>query len=382
MTMQKQRSGNLALSLLVILGLSFILGAFLFVVIGRTTDSSQKKIREKAFYVAEAGIKKAVWYLMTPSGLGGMGTSWRVTGSSESFAGGHYSFSILDGASGIITIISTGEAGGYTRTILQNMNSSSLPAAFTYAIYNNGSLDLRGSSCVVGDIYANGNITTQKTSNHPSGDTFTAAGYTVNGAPGSVQDPAPSMPSLNSTYYDGQITTAQSAPAGNRILNNMNLGGGTVYVKGNATISGNITGGGVIVVTGTTTLNSAIISENTTIISNGLMTIQSNTNVATGGVLYSPTQISIPGNPRIFGTVMSAKITANGTPTIMGVLFSWDVSTEMNGNVTVYGSVVNPSASTYTGNINLEFREEYIPDFIEGLSAGGVGLVKGSWKEL
>lgn len=377
-----KRPGNLALSVLIIMGLAFLLGSFLFIVIGRTKDSAQKERREKAFYIAEAGIKKAVWSLMTPSGLGGMGTSWRTTNFLENFAGGAYRFSILDSTAGVITIISTGESDGQTRTIIQNMHSSSLPAAFNYAMYNNGSLNLRGSSCVIGDIFANGNISIQKTSNHPSGDTYTAVGYNVNGVPGTVPDPVPTMPSLNSSYYDGQITLAESAAAGNQILNNTDLAGGTVYINGNATISGNITGGGVIVVTGTTSINSAIISEDTTIISNGAMIINGPSNMASGGLLYSPTQISIPGNPRIFGSVMSARITANGTPTIMGVLFSWDVSTELNGNVTVYGSVVNPSASTYTGNINLEFRPEYIPDFIEGLSAGGIGLVKGSWKEL
>jgi hypothetical protein len=314
--------------------------------------------------------------------LGGMGTSWRVSDHSENFSEGSYSFSIIEGASGIITIISTGEAKGRVRTIMQSMHSSSLPAAFNYAMYNNGSLTLRGSSTVIGDIYANGNISIQKTSNHPDGDAYTAAGYTVNGSPGTVPDPEPTMPSLNTSYYDGQLILAQSASPGNLLLSNTNLGGGITYINGDATISGNITGGGVIVVTGTATINSAIISENTTIISNGTMTVNGPSNIASGGVLYSPTHISIPGNPRIFGSVMSASIRVNGTPTIMGLLYAWDVSTELLGNVTVYGSVVNPSASTYTGNINLEYRPEYIPSFVEGLSAGGIGLIKGTWKEL
>jgi cytoskeletal protein CcmA (bactofilin family) len=308
---RKQRTGNQALTLVVIIGLSFLLGSFLYIVIGRTTDSSQRKSRETAFYIAEAGIKKAVWSLMTPSGLGGMGTAWRINDFSENFGEGSYSFSVIEGASGIITIISTGEAKGRTRTIMQSMHSSSLPAAFNYAMYNNGSLTLRGSSTVIGDIYANGNISIQKDANHPDGDAYTAAGYTVNGSPGTVPNPEPTMPSLNTTYYDEQLALAQSASPGNVLLSNTDLGGGVTYINGDATISGDITGGGVIVVTGSATINSAIISENTIIISNGEIIVQGPSNIASGGVLYSPTQISIPGNPRIFGSVLSARIVAN-----------------------------------------------------------------------
>jgi len=262
------------------------------------------------------------------------------------------------------------------------MVSSSLPAAFSYAMYNNGPLTLKGSSVLIGDIFANGNVSIQKNANHPSGDVYTMPGYTVNGVPGQIPDTIPTMPALNTTYYDNLITTAQTYPAANQTISNVNLNGGTIFINGNATISGNITGGGKIVATGNITIQSANISSNTTIISNGSMSIQGPSNIDSGGVLYSPVLITIPGNPRIIGSVLSAKIVANGNPTIMGILFSWDVSTELNGNVTVYGSVVNPSSSTYSGNINLEFRTEYIPTYVEGLSSGGLSLLKGSWKEL
>lgn len=376
------KKSSIALTFILILGISLLLGAFIFLVFGRTTDSGLRQNREKAFYTAEAGINKAIWYLNTPTGLGGKGSSWRVANFSEAFKEGSYRFSILEETSGILSVISTGEMSGVTRTIIQKMHGNSLPAAFSYAIYNNGSLTLKGASSIMGDLFANGDISIQKASNHPSGDVFTTAGHTVNGTPGEVPDPIPTMPALNTTTYDQKILAAQSQPAGNRILNNTNLGGGITYINGDATISGTITGGGTIVVTGKATISSATISKDTTIISNGLMTIQGNSNMDSGAILYSPTQISIPGTPRIYGSVMSAKITANGNPTILGLLFSWDVSTELTGNVTVYGSVVNPSSSSYTGSINIEFRPEYLPAPPEGLSSGGLSLVKGSWKEL
>lgn len=383
MSIFKNRKSDIFTTFVILIAISALVLSFLFVVISRTQDSYQIRRREKAFYIAEAGIRKAIWALMTPAGLGGMGASWRPTNFSESLGDGSYSFSIFDGStSGTIVIISTGEAGGQRRTIRQIMTSSTLPPAFSYSMYNNGALELRGSSCVIGDLFANGNITIQKNSNHPSGKVYTAPGYKVNGQPGESPPIIPTMPALNSTFYDNQIAIARTYPTGNQTISNINLNGGTIYVNGNATISGNITGGGRIVATGTVTINSAIVDSNTTIISNGIMTINGPTNIDTGAILYSPVQIRIPGNPRIIGSLLSARITANGNPTIMGILFSWDVATELDGNVTVYGSVVNPSATSYSGNINLEYRSEYIPPYVEGLSAGGFSLIKGSWKEL
>lgn len=377
------RKGNLLLTFILLVALAAVFMSFYFLLIGRARNQPLEKNRVRAFYIAEAGIQKAIWNLITPTGLGGQGGAWRTTGLTESFGGGQYSISVTDGVAGSITITSTGEVGGQARSLQQKIATSSLPAAFDYAIYNKGPLTLGGSAVISGDIFADGNITIQKTSNHPEGETYVTAGYTVNGSPGTAPEELPYMPTILSTYYDNKISEAALYPSGDSTINNVNLAGGTRYINGNATLSGSITGGGIIVATGTLNIQGAAISPDTTIISNGLLTVNSTTNIQTGGIIYSPTKISIPGNSRISGSIISSSITISGTPTIYGLLYSWDVSTTLDGNVTIYGSVVNPSSTVYKGNITIEYDPSYLPSVAPpGLAAGGFSVIKGSFREL
>ncbi|MEK7375712.1 MAG: hypothetical protein AABZ57_00895 [Candidatus Margulisiibacteriota bacterium] len=378
----RNRKGNLFLTFILLVAVAAVFMSFFFVLIGRVRNLPQEKSRVRAFYTAEAGIQKAIWNLTTPSGLGGQGSAWRTSGSTEAFGGGQYTITVLDGASGSITITSTGEVGGAIKSLQQRITSSSLPAAFNYAVYNNGNFELEHSAVVKGDIYANGNIEIDEASNHPEGAVYVSAGHTVNELPGTAPETTPSMPTLNTTYYDTKITQAGTYPAGNQTISSQDLAGGVIYVHGNATINGTITGGGIIVATGTVNIQGATISPNTTIISNGEMLVNSTTNVQTGGILYSPSRISIPGNSRISGSILSAVITASGTPTIYGILYSWNVSTTLSGTVNIYGSVVNPSETEYEGHITIEYDLSYLPSAPPGISGGGFSVIKGSFREL
>jgi len=376
------KKGNLLLTFILLVSVAAVFMSFFFVVNSRVRNLPLEKNRARAFNIAEAGIQKAIWNLATPTGLGGQGSAWRASGLTETFGGGQYTISVVDGSSGSIIITSTGEVEGAIKALQQRITSSSLPVAFDYAIYNNGSLKLGGSAVVKGDIFANGDITFAKSSNHPEGNTYVTEGYDVNGSPGTAPATTPSMPTINTTYYDTKIAAAGTYPAGNMTINNQNLAGGIVYVNGNATISGSITGGGIIVATGTVNIQGAAVAPGTTIISNGLLTVSSTTNIQAGGIVYSPTQISIPGNARVSGSIVASSITISGTPTIYGLLYAWDVSTTLDGNITIYGSVVNPSSTEYKGNITIEYDPSYLPSAPPGLTGGGFSIVKGSFREL
>ena len=381
------KKGNLLLTFILLIAIAAVLFSFTYIITGRVKESSYEFNRTQAFYIAEAGVNKAVWYLITPTGLGGQGNSYRVTASMESFGGGDYRYTISDASSSTILITCTGETGTAKRTIQQKLTSSSLPAAFYYAVYSNGGFNLTGNSTIKGPLFANGNITIQGNSNHPTGETDVSSGHTatVNGKtiPTTIIDPAPAPPTLNTTFYDSSIATAKTQSSGNKTYSNLNLNGGTVYVNGNATISGNVTGGGTLVVTGTSNFSGNItVDPNTTIITNKAMTIAGNTNFQTGTVIYSATSISDVGNNRYNGSIMAPNISITGNDTVYGFLYSWGVSVSLTGNLNIYGAVVNPSSSTYTGNIKIEYDPSYLPSAPPGLSSGGTSLLKGSWKEL
>jgi hypothetical protein len=382
-----RKNGNLFLTFILLVAVAAVLMSFFFILIGRVRTFPQDKNRVRAFYIAEAGIQKAIWNITTPVGLGGQGSSWRTAGLTESFGGGQYTVSVLDGAAGSITISSTGEVEGTARCLQQSMTSSSLPVAFNYGIYNNGNLTLSGNSKIKGDIFSNGNMIISGNSNHSTGGTYVSPGHTVKVGgvivPATVLDPAPALPTINTAPYDSAIATALTYPSANKSYSSLNLAGGTTYVHGNATISGAVTGGGTLVVSGTTTISGNVtVAPGTTIISNKTMTISGNTNFQTGAVLYSATKITDSGNNRLNGSIMAPTITIGGNDTIYGFLYAWGVSVTISGNVNVYGAVVNPSTATYSGNITISYDPSYLPPPPPGLSGGGFSLIKGSFKEL
>ena len=379
--------GNLLVTFILLVAVAAVFMSFFFVLIGRARNVPLEKNRVRAFYVAEAGIQKAIWDLTTPTGLGGQGTAWRTAGSTESFGGGQYTISVLDGVSGSVIITSTGEVKEATRSLQERISSSSLPAAFNYGIYNNGSLTLSGNSTINGDIFSNGNMTISGNAKHPTGDDYVSSGHTVTvggkTVAATVLNPPPPLPTINTTTYDSSIATALTMPSGNKSYSSLNLAGGTTYVHGNATISGAVTGGGTLVVSGTTTISGNVtVDPGTTIISNNTLTISGNTNFQTGSVIYSATKITDSGNNRLNGSIMAPTITIGGNDTIYGFLYAWGVSVTISGNVNLYGAVVNPSSATYSGNITINYDPSYLPSPPPGLTGGGFSVTKGSFREL
>mgnify|MGYP002348869657 FL=1 len=307
------RKGSLIFTFVILVAISAIFLSFLYVTIARTRDIPAKKARAKAFYTAEAGINKAIWYLATPVGSGGMGEAWRTTGSSESFGEGIYYFSVLDGpSSGSILIIATGEVNGITRTIQQILSGgSSSTASFDYAVYANSNLNLNGAGGINGPTFAAGNITlTGATSINGDVTIMEGSTYRKNGVnqPATVTTTQPPMPEIDTAPYDELLTQAAAQPAGNMTISGAgtyNLNGGTLYVNGNLTVSGarRIAGGGTIVVTGNYSQSGAgNIDSNTTIITGNNLSITGSNVVNSGGVLFSKNNITLSGAGDITGS--------------------------------------------------------------------------------
>ncbi|MBZ0166626.1 MAG: hypothetical protein K8I00_07435 [Candidatus Omnitrophica bacterium] len=82
MTSQKRLSSQnavvLLMTLILMLGLTVILLAYLTLVAVETRVAGQQTSHAKAFYLAEAGLNKAVWYLMNTAPDLSMDGSWRT----------------------------------------------------------------------------------------------------------------------------------------------------------------------------------------------------------------------------------------------------------------------------------------------------------------
>lgn len=385
------RKGSLIFTFVILVAISAIFLSFLYVTIARTRDIPAKKARAKAFYTAEAGINKAIWYLATPVGSGGMGEAWRTTGSSESFGEGIYYFSVLDGpSSGSILIIATGEVNGITRTIQQILSGgSSSTASFDYAVYANSNLNLNGAGGINGPTFAAGNITlTGATSINGDVTIMEGSTYRKNGVnqPATVTTTQPPMPEIDTAPYDELLTQAAAQPAGNMTISGAgtyNLNGGTLYVNGNLTVSGarRIAGGGTIVVTGNYSQSGAgNIDSNTTIITGNNLSITGSNVVNSGGVLFSKNNITLSGAGDITGSVIAMNaVNASGAGRTIGLVYSQQ---GMSGARTIVGSVVCRNNATFSGAINITHDPTKISASIPGvITKGGLTKEKGGWKE-
>ena len=80
----------LIITLSVMILLVALVGSFLYAVSILTLNSGWGETDAKIFWLAEAGLQKAVWDLKTPAGSGGQGEAWTTAGTTENLGDGSY----------------------------------------------------------------------------------------------------------------------------------------------------------------------------------------------------------------------------------------------------------------------------------------------------
>jgi len=387
----KMSKGNLLLTFIIVVALSVTVFAFLSYIGIRLKGSGIRTSEIESFYVADAGVNKAIWYLGTPTGSGGRGVAWRTTSSYEAFGWGGYLLTVRDYATNEVEIISTGEVTGITKTVSQVVTLGGLPAAFDYAVYCNTGTDFTGNVNVRGDTYMNGNTTfghncsfTNGYIYHPTGTSLSGSGTWTDGG---ALNPVPGFPPFDTSSYDTLITTAYGVPTGNQTYNNttLNLAGSTIYVHGNVTISGNTTinGPGTIVATGTIQQSGNTYSSGSPMfISNGKLTVSGNA-YTSGVTYYSSTEIEASGNTRVDvgGMLSRGDVKLSGNLNLSGIVYSGGGTSSISGNPVIRGALVANSFSTFSGNANVVFDESKFPSNMPiGFTASSITVKKGSWR--
>jgi formylmethanofuran dehydrogenase subunit C len=219
---------------------------------------------------------------------------------------------------------------------------------------------------------------------HPTGTSLSGGGTWTDGG---SQNPAPSFPPFDTTYYDNLITAAYSVPAGNQTYSNttLNLAGSTIYVNGNVTISGNTTinGPGTIVATGTINQSGNTYSSSAPkFISQGNLYVAGNA-YTSGSTYYSATHITAEGNTRVDvgGMLSKGGVALAGNLNLSGIVFSNSGTSFVSGNPVIRGALVANSFSTFSGNANVVFDESKFPSNMPtGFTASSLTVKKGSWR--
>jgi len=171
------------MALLTTLIFVFILVIFSVALLTMTSNDSKlstlQKESTRAFYFAEMGIEKALWYLNTPEDLGGKDKySWRPTSDTpfkvDISTNEYYEISIRnigDVSSGEkdterieITSVGTVKEGKYSagkRTVIVTAEIGISPTSnvsYDHAIFTDNDLTLNGGISIVGSVHSNGDI--------------------------------------------------------------------------------------------------------------------------------------------------------------------------------------------------------------------------------
>lgn len=85
-----QKGSVLILTCIIVTSLIVVAESFLYMTTIKTRVSGYNVTDLKALWLAEAGIQKAIWNLMTPIDQGGQGEDWTTTGTTETIGSGSY----------------------------------------------------------------------------------------------------------------------------------------------------------------------------------------------------------------------------------------------------------------------------------------------------
>jgi len=165
---------NVLLVVLILLASTFI-----YITYGTYKKFSYEQEKMEAFYITNAGINQAIWYLSTSKNRGGYGPTWRTKNLNRYFSTGSYTISVENGKKPEeIIITSVGNARGFTLSLQATvLYARSIPKVFDYALFSGGELEIGGKSNISGNIFINDNLKIKKGVTITKGAPITTRGY-------------------------------------------------------------------------------------------------------------------------------------------------------------------------------------------------------------
>jgi len=341
----------------------FVLVSFSIALLVMTSNDSKLSTlhREstRAFYLAETGVDKALWYLNTTTDQGGYGLNWRTNVTvppvppgpliyPSSTASEYYEVTVKTttppspGVGEIITIHSTGKEvgeGDYdkgTRVVevkLEEGVSPSEGAVYNYALMTFGedsNLVFNGHITIEGDVHSNGDITGNgfdPEDDVDGGISYSGDGTTITGenvSPKEVQ----AFPTIDWEYYEEFADTVYDSNTayeiGDETLTGIHYFKGDVIIKKDLVINGTIVVKGNISVSGNPDLTLLHTKEiSLVMVASGNITLGGN--VHTEGIIHTQGIITLNGNINVEeGAILAEDGVINGTGANTKIVYDVD----------------------------------------------------------
>jgi len=360
-------SNQKGMALLTTLIFVFILVTFAVALLTMTSNdtklSTLQKESTRAFYLAETGIDKTLWYLNTPVDLGGKDKyEWRPpTSTGGPFIEGtsleNYEISIEN--KGVdsppekvtdkieITSIGTVKGGKYSagkRTVVVTAKigiSPSSNVSYDHAILTDGDLTLNGGISIVGSVHSNGDITNNGTLTLVPIDGATASGTSnIENSESGVdkQD----FPIIDWTHFENLANLADE-DLNDEIFGHYYGDDTSVVFNTDELLKG------IHFIDGDVTIQSNLIFDNATIFATGTIDV-----IGSGDVNLIN---NVEDNP--------LALIAKGDITI-------------GGSVHGEGIIQSDSTITVNGNVNIEEGALYAVDGVLNGGGGSINVVYGT----
>jgi hypothetical protein len=339
----------------------FVLVSFSIALLIMTSNDSKLSTlhREstRAFYLAETGVDKALWYLNTPEDQGGKGINWRtveedgvtedpVTYPSDT-ASEYYEFTVLtDDPSpegfDIITVHSTGKVlggGEYdkgTRVVEVTLEEGVAPsegAVYNYALMTfseDSNMTFNGHVEIEGDIHSNGDITGNGWD--PEDDVDGDITYSGDNAPigeNVSPDEVQAFPAIDWDYYEDNAayiydTDTAYVIGGGETLEGIHYFQGDVEIRDDLNVNGTIVVRGNIKVYGNPEIN-LVQYENISLvmIASGDIFLKGNVHIT--GIIHTEGEIELDGTTNVEeGAILAEDGVVNGTGAETKIVYDTD----------------------------------------------------------
>ncbi len=340
-----RRGFTLIAAIFIIVALTFLAIAFSTYISSYSKLAVVNYICQDAFCIAESGLELYLKELRQDD-------DWSTPPPplTKDFSGGMFSIATENEKRRRITVISTGtltvEGKTYTRTIQINVSAGGLQSlASEYIVYYTGGGDSSWNTALDNNVNMGGHVLVNSSlelnlNDTISGDAYAAGDITgpTSGITGTVEPFAQmpvEVPTLETSFFDGEIATAATFPPGNKIYSGTQNLSGTTYVNGDIEIANSanitITGAATLVATGKFTVeNFATVGDNLTVIAGGMINVKNDLTVGTIGIWYSRGNIEVNNNVIIGGTddyegsrfVTPGNITVRNNCTLDGLFYA------------------------------------------------------------